>query len=449
MKKIEEWIEKTRTSPYASSQALDLVEQFVIHGDSKILDQLRNELETNGHWFIRGLEDCVPIPIEYDEEEKRAAAILIDSGLMQYRLRALVQNESQNGHFEALVDLMSNYWSEAEILYWVDDNFLGEYNWRTLEEKKDVPEKTPPAEYALKQSDKVLKKAIEVARVKSMNRYSYSNEITSIPWVFYFHDRKRLIKSLNIWLPKKDSVICSGTANAFLATGEAKIVDRIGEMAKKADLGVRLSVGKSLYLIDPNAYRSLFEKTSNSALSNSDYNNWGSLQQVLEGFGVEGLDFAIANIKSLSKSGWHFNYILSEVKEMLGAKAVPFFRAVFDLEKPEHSIEAVSHLIDCKAKKCDDLIEDQLHQLIAEKQAEIATKAIQLAGNWKPELFEDDLWKALGHRSKVARETAARALSNLGDSALGKGRRNSGGKKGRNSRGDGRSLEFSRFAQGR
>ena len=127
-----------------------------------------------------------------------------------------------------------------------------------------------------------------------------------------------------------------------------------------------------------------------------------------------------------NRSSWESTQILDAAVRFMGRAALPAILIAVQSEVADVRKLAVSHLIALDDGSHTDLIRTSLARGIKEnKNPEIATQSwkpltdwLKLIAAWQPSHFLEELWDLSGHKSKLVRDAAARALGRLGDEIL-------------------------------
>ena len=159
---------------------------------------------------------------------------------------------------------------------------------------------------------------------------------------------------------------------------------------------------------------------------------------MIQNFGPEMLDDVVAYFnKKAASELWadqaNLIGITSAAVKALGPRAIPVVLAALRSGETGTHLAALSHLIQLDDGPHEALIRSELERRLTGMEglkslayrghsAQDLIDTINLAARWKPRALSDRFWELLANKSKVVRETAARALGRIGPEVVPRGR---------------------------
>ena len=238
-------------------------------------------------------------------------------------------------------------------------------------------------------------------------------------------------------------------------TGDTYLSNILRACDGDKDTWNRFRVSQVLYAYDPVRFRDAALAAARASLKGDPgRNNHGPVGVwMVASFGAEVLPDLLEYFASKCRTAHWANEILDAAVAALGGRALPLIDAAIDATGRAASLlrddsqvnpytregllrqelqarrRALQHLIALNDPGHDPRIAQELRRGLAEPQAEAVVDFLNLAGRWKPQRLEQDVWGLLQHKSKPVRGAAARALAKLGDAALPQARELLGHKK--------------------
>lgn len=262
--------------------------------------------------------------------------------------------------------------------------------------------------------------------LKLVAQFQYENSILNLTnyLLEYAPDRVAgLLDCLVLYKPDRyfpDSKIKNYTfmmncAIAILIKTGDEHAERIRTVWETIGVYVKAASGIQLSKINPKRF---LEPTKRAALSYlkilKEYPSW-LLCFLMEHYGKEYFPQVIEFFGD-REDGYYSgaDKIFEAALKYFGADSLPIFDAVIDHPVFYVRFPAITAMVSAKLPEFDNAIEIRFQRELNQSAPRILDLLI-LARKWKPERLVESFWKLLGNKSKPVRETAARALGEIGE----------------------------------
>ena len=219
-----------------------------------------------------------------------------------------------------------------------------------------------------------------------------------------------------------------GTSTALLQKGGHRFEDLVVEAWRRcAKPGTRFLHSKLLVSHNPPRFRAealALTRTDLASSSPREFRRDTPFLWLISTYGSEVLDDVRRYIEQSSDGSLQKCQVMSAAVKAMGREALPLALILVKNDNVNARKEALTHLIPLDDGTHGALIRSTLEQGIEETQkpgrayrsGQLLIDFIKLAGKWQPAQLTEQLWELSDHKSKIVRDTAARALGRIGES---------------------------------